>query len=354
MTLDPSALLAGPRGRRLCLEVLLAQGDGPAVQKAAWAVSWAARPFAEHRGTAIAIVGDATSFVEPEVSPAEAAAALQAVQPSIDPAVLDTALAVAVDLAAYWQPPSGEDVLAATDEVLAVLRPVADSVTRDPSISWWTEPVARAAQARVYGESERSSEEPPLARLSRWRASTEAEEEQFATEYAGRDVSGVWWSTPPQDLPRSTRVRRGGEPLGLTLVEDSLGGETARVQPVRVPDGEVIEIDGPDAWARLCRRHPLIVTASRRYVWEMTTGRGGDWVQPDWAAVADEAVGVHLTVAGYLTTAGRVVDLGDGRASLLAGWGPDETFWFDTVAPSRSEEAWAVDVVGRGRSWSRT
>jgi len=353
MTLDPSALLAGPRGRRLCLEVLLAQGDGPAVQRAAWAVSWAARPFDEYRGTVIAFAGDATSCVEPEVSPAEAAIALGAVRPHIDPAVLDTALAVAVDLAAYWQPPSGEDVLVTTEEVLAALEPVAESVSRDPSISWWTEPVARAAQACVFWESKRSSEEPLRARLSRWRASMEAEETQFATEYAGQDVSGVWWSTPPQDLPRSTRARRGGEPLGLTLVEDSFGWETARVQPVRVPEGEVIEIDGPEAWARLCRRHPLVVTASRRYVWEMTTGRVGDWVQPDWAAVADEAVGVHLTVAGYLTTAGRVVDLGDGGASLLAGWGPDETFWFDTVVPSRSEETWSVDRGASDGRWRR-
>lgn len=354
MTLDPSVLLAGPRGRRLCLEVLLAQGDGPAVQRAAWAVSWAARPFAEHTGTIIAIAGDATSFVEPEVSPAEAAAALRAVQPRIEPAVLDTALAAAVDSAAYWQPPSGRDVLASTEEVTAALEPVAESVARDPSIRCWTEPVARAAQAQVFWEAERPSAEPPRSRLSRWRAAMEAEERQFATEYADRDVSGAWWSTPPQDLPRSTRTRPGGEPLGLTLVEDSLGWETARVQPVRVPEGEVIEIDGPDAWARLCRRHPLVVTASRRYVWEMTTGRVGAWVQPDWAAVADEAVGVHLTVVGYLTTAGRVVDLGDGGASLLAGWDPDETFWFDTVAPSRSEETWAIDVGASARRWGRT
>ncbi len=317
-------------------------------------MSWATRPFTDNRGSVIAIGGDASSLVEPEVSPAEAAAALRCVHPRTETAVLDCALAVAVDLATYWQPPPGEDVLAATDEVLAALGPVAEAVARAAATRWWSEPVEPAAQAQVFWESERAPKEPSPARLARWRRAMDAEEKQFATEYAGRDVSGVWWSTPPEDLPRSTRVREGGGPLGLTLVEDSFGWETGRVQPVRVPEGEVIEIDGPDAWARLCRRHPLVVTASRRYVWGMTTGREGAWVQPDWAAIATEAVGVHLTVAGYLTTAGRVVDLGDLGASVLAGWGADETFWFDAVEASGPEETWEVDLGGSDRRWRRT
>ena len=73
------------------------------------------------------------------------------------------------------------------------------------------------------------------------------------------------------------------------------------------------------------------------------------WVQPDWAAVAGEAAGVHLSVSGYLATAGRVVGLGDLGASTVAGWGPDETFWFSPVVQSAPEQEWVRD----GDSWNR-
>ncbi|MFK5098280.1 hypothetical protein, partial [Klebsiella pneumoniae] len=76
---------------------------------------------------------------------------------------------------------------------------------------------------------------------------------------------------------------------------------------------------------------------------EWSTGRDGVWVIPDWAAVAREAVGVHLTVAGYLMSAGRVIDLGGGAASTVAGWVPDETFWFRDLVEADAEERWAAE-----------
>lgn len=163
----------------------------------------------------------------------------------------------------------------------------------------------------------------------------------------------MWWSNPPVSLPRTTRTRGDLGPVGLWLVEDSLGWEHATVAPVAVPDGaRVLEIDGPDAWAGLCRRHPLPVTASRRHDWYRTTGRFDvAWVQPDWAAVAEEADAVHLTVAGYLTTAGRAIPVADGVACVLAGWDPDATYWLTTeptaTGPARK---WSFDRDGR--TWS--
>lgn len=355
MTLHPDALLAGPRGRRLCLEVLLGEKGRRGVEDAAAAVSWAARPLAENPGTFLVIGSDTSAFVEPQVSPADAAAALGRLRATaVTGAVLDTALAVAVDLAAYWQPPYGEDVLLATDEMHPILQPVAAAIAASPLAEWWTSPVDLAAQATVHWETPRSPAAHPVVVLARWRDDIAAEENSFATEFAGRDVSGTWWSTPPTGLPRTTRVRGTTGPAGLTLVEDSLGWESARVEPVRAPHGDVIEIDGPETWAALCRRHPLPVTASRRYVWSMTTGREGAWVQPDWAAFAREAVGVHLSVAGYLTTAGRAIDVGDLGASVLAGWGPDETFWFEVAPTVGPAESWVIDPHGDERRWRRS
>jgi hypothetical protein len=47
---------------------------------------------------------------------------------------------------------------------------------------------------------------------------------------------------------------------------------------------------------------------------------------PRWPAVARDWDGVHLSVAGYLATAGRALPVGAAR-TLLGGWNPDETYW---------------------------
>jgi hypothetical protein len=52
------------------------------------------------------------------------------------------------------------------------------------------------------------------------------------------------------------------------------------------------------------------------------TGWTGRWLIPDYAAVADDWDAVHLTVAGYLTTAGIAIPAGGAR-TMLAGWDPD-------------------------------
>ena len=36
---------------------------------------------------------------------------------------------------------------------------------------------------------------------------------------------------------------------------------------------------------------------------------------------------MHVSVAGYLSTARMAVDIGGGAATLLAGWDADQTLW---------------------------
>ena len=45
---------------------------------------------------------------------------------------------------------------------------------------------------------------------------------------------------------------------------------------------------------------------------------------PDYLAVAEDFDAFHLSVAGYLSTAGRSLPVGDA-STVLAGWDPDET-----------------------------
>jgi len=163
--------------------------------------------------------------------------------------------------------------------------------------------------------------------------------------------SGPWWSKPPTALTRTTRALAGAGPAGLGLVEDALGWDTATARQITLPPNpRVYEIDGPDAWAHLCRRYPVQVTAARRQVWYQTTGRIGRWVMPDWARVGNDVDAVHLTVAGYLATAGRAIAVTDDLSTVLAGWDPDQTYWLSDVVQNlataqlwrRSENDWTL------------
>ena len=87
----------------------------------------------------------------------------------------------------------------------------------------------------------------------------------------------------------------------------------------------IFEVDGPGAWQHLVAGYPRTATATYRHTWAWT-GWDGEWLMPRWPAVAREWDGVHLSVAGYLATAGRALPVGAAR-TLLGGWNPDETYW---------------------------
>jgi hypothetical protein len=106
----------------------------------------------------------------------------------------------------------------------------------------------------------------------------------------------------------------------------------------------VYEICGPGQWADLVGRYPLDVTRSRRDDWRRATGRAGGWLIPDYAAMAADWDAVHVSVAGYLTTAGIAILADDGACTMLAGWDPDATWWLTGVLSSTSQpEDWRTD-----------
>ncbi|HEY5988736.1 MAG TPA: hypothetical protein VIV12_20500, partial [Streptosporangiaceae bacterium] len=72
------------------------------------------------------------------------------------------------------------------------------------------------------------------------------------------------------------------------------------------------------------------VSKSRRHDWWRVTGWAGSWLMPDYAAAAFDYDAIHLSVGGYLTTAGNALPVDDARC-LLAGWDPDETYWLADV-----------------------
>ena len=351
MNLDDRArqLLAGPRGRRLCFELLGSDATGPPF--------WYGRPaphvpIADVRAAGIEDLGAALARTD-----------LGAVG---RPERLDAALQASVDRAMYWQEPDEVDVVLADAEVAAHLAPVADAVARSAASRWWTAQPLDLTDQHVVAWPLTPGEEPvrpgttgAREALASWRENEVADEERAARERPTdprASWSGSWWSTPAlAGLVATTRARptapRSGAgihvplavPVGLTLVEDGMGWSSARTWPVSAPGtARVYEVTGPDAWTTLVEEHPLDVSAGRRHDWWRVSGWDGAWLVPDWSAVATRFDAVHLTVDGYLATAGRAlaVDL-QGRAApartMLAGWNPDATWWLADVLPEPGE-----------------
>jgi hypothetical protein len=336
---DAGDLLAGPRGRRLCWS-LLDPGDCPE-----WDLVWDGAQAGDLAGRTA------------ELATCVARTDLDSIVAGASELSLLAALAQPVELAMYWQEPDDEDHAIADKAVQAVLRPVARAVTTAPAARWWPAPVAIDRQRYAERLSEHD-DSPTLtgtaAKLAAWRHAT-LEDERSAEkrpEDPSASWSGHWWSTPALSrLPSTTRSIPGIGAVGLALVEDGLGWREARCWPAAPrSNARVYEISGPGQWIDLVGRYPLDVSRSRRHDWWRVTGWAGPWLIPDFVAVAADYDAIHLSVAGYLVTAGRALPVGDA-CTLLAGWDPDETYWLtDTLALAGPPTTWVNEDEG-STSW---
>jgi hypothetical protein len=324
-------MLSGPRGRRLCAAVaeLVDERLSGLFSCAAWSPTDAGA-----RSTVLS----ALDRID--------ASAVAGFTDSID---LLGPLADSVAFAMYWQEPDDTDRLLESDDFRAALAPVAQALTAAPAASWWPTGVELAAQHYVgfvhEGPPDAPERDGAADALRRWRTATMDDEHEARNrpEELSAPVSGRWWSAPLGRTALVSTSRAIGllDAVALVLVEDSLGLTDAQVWPMSPGPGcRIYEIIGPQAWTALVERYPLEVTRSRRHDWWRVTGRTGTWHIPDWDRVSADYDGVHLTVSGYLSTAGRALDLGD-TATLLGGWNPDQTFWLTDVIRS----------AGRPRSW---
>lgn len=337
----------GPRGRRLCLEwakrLSAEQADGPDVLAEALMV---AASVLEDGGTSMIVTAkEHPDDPDPEPlaprTPEQVAGLISAV-PLRAPTRREILLIMAesVGRAMYWQPPWGEDRLATMQPIRRALEPAAATIAGSPARAWWESPIDLCSQwqtEEIRPADPGPAPAPPADNakglLEHDHRRVLEDERRFHDEYAGQDVSGEWWCIPPYRLASSTRCLPDAGPVGLWCEEDGNGPERVSARRIIVPPHpRVLEITGPDDWTALCARFPLDVSASRRYVWGETTGRTGGWLMPDWPAVAASGVdAVHLTVAGYLTTAGRALPVTSTHATVLGGWDPDTTWWLIDV-----------------------
>lgn len=349
--LSADALLAGPRGRSLCVNLLDDRLSPGGRVRRAW-------PRALH----FIRTGDSARGASRLTKCARIA---DVSGTSFNRGALLAGLRAAVDFASYWHEPDAEDQGFAAEAVREALRPVAEAVVaaagaRD--VRWWTAPVDRDRQRVAQFVDQHPQAEPLLTgaaeSVGAWRADTLDDERSARDrpEVPAASQSGRWRSSPaPSLLPVTTRALPALGAARLALVEDGLGWQSARCWPVAPKEGaRIYEICGPDHWAELVGRYPLDVSKSRRHDWGRATGWAGRWLIPDYPAVAADWDAVHVSVAGYLTTAGITIPACDGACTMLAGWDPDATWWLtDVLALTGPPEDWRADDQA-ALGWTRT
>ena len=280
---------------------------------------------------------------------------LEALADTRDARALLPALADAVSWAFYWQEPDEVDTALQESAVAGLLMPVAAALQACSAAKWWTSPVALSDQWHLRWHQDPpvpAPSEPSRAAtlLAAWQGKAVAHEEQARRTHPVDPTApwtGSWWSSPAlSGLVSTTTTWPGsGTPVGLALLEDAFGAERAEVRAARLePDVRVYELTGATAWAELVVAYPLPVTRSRRHDWFRVTGWRGEWVVPDWKAAAEDWHGVHLTVAGYLSVAGRLLRPqpagADDVRTLLAGWDPGTTWWLSDVTTLEAPTVW--------------
>lgn len=335
----PEDLLDGPRGRRLCLSAAIALE--PAIQPLL--PMFASEPLSpEVRRDLAAAVAD--------VDPGPLARETDELR-MLEP------LASAVDAARYWQPPDEDDAITETPEVRDALRPIAEALLATPAAAWWATGLADGQRFVEWGDAPaaRLDLSPAREKLEKWRAAALAAEVEAASRPSSPAApwSGPWWSSPADaGLPRTRRALDGLGSAELALEEDGFGEEEARVIPVVARGGvRVFEILAPEDWVALVAKYPLDVSLSRRHDWWRITGLDGTWLAPDWEAVARDVDVVHLSVNGYLATAGRALAVGPSH-TVLAGWNADESFWLTDVLERDGEPVTWQRSADRPAAWT--
>lgn len=327
MTSLAEQLMAGPRGRRVCLgAVSFVESD---VSRLVFDLRFL------FDATSVVRFGVGTAEREPldrDSAMIRLRDALSGVH-KVDDHFVRLALEVAVEGAMYWQEPDGMEVLASRPEIASEVDRIAGLVASSPTARWWMSPVdADQHQVRFLPVDHVAALDGPAEVI-------------LADAYRRRDVREppgyltAWWSVPPFGLVRTCSAA-AEEPSGLYLVEDGYGQIEASVHRVRVEAPRVFEIDSGEAWAQLCRSYAVDATESKSGDWYRTTDLAGTrWVMPDWAAVASEYDAVHLQVGAYLAASGTAIEVEPGVHSVIAGWAPGDTYWLTDVVE--------VDPVGR-------
>jgi hypothetical protein len=311
-------LLHGPRGRRLCWELV----DQLTFDRTGRYELFPMRLSAP--GGAVPLK-EMVAFCNEKLAIAMA----YPLEERIDGHLLLALLRSVVGSARYWQPPDEVDQWLMECEVAKVLRPVATAIASHPLTRWWASDIARDSQHCIVPTLAKSIAYDPARALSDWVASIRSE----TTRWTGPHASGVWWTGPVSPLiAQTTRAHPGWGIVGLSLIEDAPGLRDLATAPSSIKrDVRVFEVHTTNDWRTLVKLAPLDVTRARGNDWSATTGLDRQWLVPHWEKIAEKIDGIHLSLGGYLALAGVPIEMEPGVTSLIAGWNPDTTYWITDV-----------------------
>jgi hypothetical protein len=186
------------------------------------------------------------------------------------------------------------------------LRPVAERLVGTPAAQWWWQGLERDRQSHIGLPTQALSEQDFLLVPDEFSRNT---------------------TQPKRFLDTSTEV--GGLPgTWLFYGADGLSLPPLAVWSVRAsPEARVYEIHRPADWIALVDRYPKDTTeyyaTSWRRNWRFP---GGRVLTPDWALVAKDWDGVHLSMAGLLTATSQPFPLRSAW-TMCEGWETEETVW---------------------------
>jgi len=369
--LTSKSILSGPRGRRLCLSLATILSDretfpNPVRETLFYAADLADPERRKHSATFKtnrSLIGEVVpESTDTQKTPADVAEILScATWSSPTDAELIEAMDLMIGNARYWQPPDGEDIVAGDPAVIAALMPIADLVAAHPFAAWWDSALDRANQ--WYAQfPEATQYNAGIRGLIESRQGDIKQNEQLSEMYPDgfpENFSNKWWSGPANwTIPRTTRFIQNYGPAGLYWVEDGMGWDAATVSQIPIPAAaKVYEIDSADAWVKLCHLYPFDSTLSSGSDWrQCTRTKIKHWTSPDWAAVAQDYDGVHLTMATYLASAGRPIPVSEDTATIIAGWDPDATYWLTGLPElfSYPESLWELNRKTQTPYWRKT
>lgn len=142
-----------------------------------------------------------------------------------------------------------------------------------------------------------------------------------------------WWTAPS--------ALRTFQPLGsesgiIALDDADYTPRALMVQSIQI-NGEpnVLPIESTGDWVALVNRWPKTrqTTENAKYISnKLDFIVQEQYLVPNYEQVRREYDAIYLSPAAYLSTAYRDVPTGDGRFTLLSGWSPGSTYWFELDA----------------------
>lgn len=206
----------------------------------------------------------------------------------------------------------GDLLLRHADRFEAAVRTVVEA----PAARWWWEPLDRGRQTWLtpYDDAYPLPFDVDFA-------------DGFTDGTAPRDA--LWTSTSVDGLPG----------VALFFGWDGQAEPPIAVWSLTVPEtARVYEIDNADDWLALCMGYPRDTTTWHAESWSNDLGvRGKRIVTPAWELVAEDWDGIHLSLAGLLTTTCRVLPVGEDTVTSVMRWHTETTAWFHPAfaAPER-------------------